>query len=112
MTRRSTAQSVADEAAFPVRVKVLVPKGGFGPQLHGELFAWLDREVGRADYARHPAKMFSEHAVAFHFRDVEPARRFLDAFPGLILADGTVTSAYASPALPFGRKRPSEPGKP
>jgi hypothetical protein len=47
--------------------------------------------------------MFSERAVAFHFRDVEPARRFLEAFPGLRLADGTVTAAYTSPALPFGR---------
>ncbi len=73
MTRRSTPQSVTDEAAFPVRVKVLAPAGGFGPQLHGELCAWLDREVGRADYAQHPAKTFGAHAATFHFRDVEPA---------------------------------------
>ncbi len=105
MTCRSTAQSVLDETAFPVRVKVLVPSGGFGPLFHEKIYRWLDCEVGRADYAQHPARMFSEHAVAFHFRDVEPARRFLEAFPGLILADGTTTAAYTSPALPHGGDR-------
>jgi hypothetical protein len=85
-------------------VKVLAPEGGFG-RLLDDAYIWLDREVGRADYAQHPAKMFSEHAVAFHFRDVEPARRFLEAFPSLILADGTATAAYTSPALPHGGDR-------
>ncbi len=43
--------------------------------------------------------------VGFHFRALEPSQRFLEAFPALVLADGTVTAAYTSPALPHGGDR-------
>ncbi len=52
MTRRSPAQSVTDELAFPVRVKIVVPERGLS-QILQDVFVWLDREVGRADYAQH-----------------------------------------------------------
>jgi hypothetical protein len=81
MNRRSTPQSIIHDAAFPVRVKVLVPEGGFGVQFSHYIYAWLDSEVGRANYAQHPARMFGARALAYHFRDVELARRFLEAFP-------------------------------
>ena len=77
-------------------------------QLLDDALVWLDLEVGRADHAKHAAMTLGGTSVAFHFRDVEPARRFLEAFPGLTLADGTVTAAYTSPALPHGGdRRPS-----
>ena len=107
MVRRSTPQRISDEEAFPIRVKVRTPSGGFR-LLHAEMFIWLDREVGRANYAQHPAKVFGQPAVSFYFRRVEPASRLLAAFPNLMLADGTTSAAYTSPALPFGGDRRSE----
>ena len=56
MVRRSTPQRDIDERAFPVRVLILVPKKGFGLLLGSDLTTiniWLDREVGRGDYAHH-----------------------------------------------------------
>lgn len=104
MVRRSAPQKLTDDAAFPVRVKVRVPEGGFRTLRNPDFDAWLDREIGRADYAQHPADGLGERTVAFYFRDAERAARFTEAFPDLELADGTASAAYTSPALPFGRK--------
>jgi hypothetical protein len=41
--------------------------------------------------------------MAWYFRRVEDAQRFVAAFPMLVLADGTELPAYQSPYLPFGR---------
>ena len=54
MTRRSTPQRRIDDEAFPVRVKLLVPEGGFERQFD-DLYRWLDQEVGRGEYAFHAA---------------------------------------------------------
>ncbi len=104
MTRRTISQSVIDEAAFPVRVKVLAPSGGLWRLLNND-YLWLDRQGGRAGCAQHSAKIFSDRGVAFHFRYVEHARWFLEAFRGLTIAYGTVTAAYISSAPPRGGDR-------
>lgn len=69
MTRRSTPQRRIDDEAFPVRVKLLVPEGGFERQFD-DLYRWLDQEVGRGEYAFHAASALgiSRDAVAIYFR--------------------------------------------
>ncbi len=103
MSRRSTPQAQLDEKAFPVRIRVRVPEAGFGTQM-GPLRDWLERRVGRGDYAWHAGgRVGGADAVAIYFRDAVPAAAFLAAFP-LELADGTVDEAYSSPDHPFGRR--------
>lgn len=110
MVKRSPPQHQIDDRAFPVRLLILVPGDGFGQLLGagpGTLDGWLDREVGRGDYARHSAGVGSvagRDVIAVYFRHPSAALRFLDAFPGLELADGTALRGYTSPALPFGRQ--------
>lgn len=110
MSRRSTPQREIDERAFPVRLRILVPEMGFG-RLYGDhpdsIHAWLDREVGRADYAQHSGGRSGDRnrdQTAFYFRHPLAAARFLEAFPMLEIADGTASPSYTSPALPFGRR--------
>ena len=108
MARRSSPQRRIDDEAFPVRVKLLVPEGGFGRQLT-DLHAWLDREAGRGNYAFHAARTFGSpnDAVAVYFRTPETAHRFVGSFLDLLLADGTNSMVYSSPYLPNGRPRTS-----
>jgi hypothetical protein len=100
MTRRGTPQRRIDDEAFPVRVKLLVPEGGFGRQL-ADLQAWLDLEVGRGEYAFHGASTLGllNGAVAVYFRAPEIAQRFVGSFLDLLLADGTESLVYTSPYL-------------
>lgn len=104
MVRRSTAQRVLDEAAFPIRVKLTVPVGGFGMQLNDMIF-WMQEELPRGDFAHHGGGMIGgRDAAAFYFRRIEDAERFLEQFPRAELADGTISGGYSSPAVPFGRR--------
>lgn len=95
MTRRSIPQRDIDERAFPVRLLILVPEQGFG-RLIGSgpdtIDTWLDREVGRGAWAHHAAGHFGgrREKTAFYFRHPAGAARFLQAFPQLDLADGTL----------------------
>ena len=107
MTRRSTPQKKIDDAAFPVRVRVVVPGFGFGPDLIA-MCRWLSTEIGDADCAMHGASEAGKNACAFHFRDLVGARAFMAAFPALELADGTNAPTYHSPAVPFGREAQEE----
>lgn len=102
MPRRSTPQRRIDDIAFPVRVKVVVPPNGFGRRFD-DMHAWLDRTVGRGDYAHHATEAMGAQATAFYFRDPATAAAFVDAF-GLELADGTNACTYQSPTFPFGRQ--------
>ncbi len=102
MTRRSPRQRDIDDQAFPIRVKVAVPRSGFGNELNC-MYAWLRDQVGRGDWAQHPGRTLGGEAMAFYFRRVADADRFLEAFPLLELADGTMSRAYTSPLFPFGR---------
>jgi len=114
MSRRSTPQKETDDRAFPVRLFILVPLPGFGLLLGHDpdsIYGWLDREVGRGNYAMHGGGRALvdgpsiRDQMGFYFRHPEAASRFLAAFPTLEIADGTMSSTYSSPALPFGRKQ-------
>ena len=69
------------------------------------MYAWLDREVGRGDYAMHGGSTvgLTRNVAAFYFRAADPAHRFIAAFPDMVLADGTESPVYRSPYLPDGR---------
>jgi hypothetical protein len=51
--------------------------------------------------------MAARQTMTLHFRSVEHAQRFVDAFPELELADGTKERWYTSPEFPHGRHRAS-----
>lgn len=111
MSRRSTPQQKIDDRAFPVRLFVLTPELGFGRLMDGQphsVFDWLDREVGRGQYAVHGGgqmvvKDGIRDQVAVYFREPAAAARFVEAFPTLELGDGTTASTYYSPSNPKGR---------
>ena len=63
MDRRSPPQKRIDDHAFPVRVKVLVPKRGF-ENLLLDMHRWLDTAVCRGSYAVHGAGQGFTHATA------------------------------------------------
>lgn len=89
MVRRSTPPRKLDERAFPVRVKVQ------NPLRTSELIRWYDAEVwmrenlGAGEHAHHEMDGYCGHTMAFYFRTIEAAARFLDAHPHLELADQT-----------------------
>lgn len=87
MARRSTPQKILDEQAFPVRIKLLV--GGSGLAELAAIQNWLSSEVGCVDSALHSASGIATDAVAIYLRDIEAATRLGQAFPDLVLADGT-----------------------
>lgn len=105
MTQRTAPQSRTDERAFPIRIKVRVPQGGFGNLLTG-IHGWLDHQVGRGNWASHPAPgmLREEHITAVYLRDTGTAHRLVETFPELVLADGTLSPSYSSVTFPFGRK--------
>ncbi len=49
MTQRTPPHRKTDDIAFRVRVRVMVPVG-YGNLLN-EILAWLDRKIGRGEYA-------------------------------------------------------------
>lgn len=76
-----TRKHRADEKRFPVRVRVVVPDGGFvtcGPNL----YPWLDDKCGRFNWAFHPAYQTSYpvDSVYVYFSDMAVASEFLEAF--------------------------------
>jgi hypothetical protein len=103
MVQRSRRQKDIDDRAFPIRVKVKVPPNGLSIEM-SRIMAWLRDEIGWHDCAQHPAPAIDGNAIGFHFRRIEDAARFLDAFPLLQLADDTTSRAYTSPVLPGGRR--------
>ena len=109
MSQRSTPQAKIDDRAFPIRMFVAVPEDGFGRLLgpgEDSIHAWLDREVGRGDYAIHGGARGSgmRDRVAVYLRTAGAAVRFLATFPQLELVDGTMSATYHSPTFPFGRR--------
>jgi hypothetical protein len=104
MNRRPIPQSKIDDAAFPVRVMVRVPERGFERALDA-MYQWLDREIGRGDYAHHGSGRRLPDAWALYFRTTEEAQRFIAAFPSLVLDDRTTCKSYRSPQFPFGSRR-------
>src|SRR4028118_307639 len=105
MSRRSPPQRDIDDRAFPIRVKVRVPPTGLGTLL-ADLELWLAAEVFPGEYAHHHSQTLGGEAMAFYFRRIEDAFRFIDAFPHLELADSTTSPAYTSPLFPKGHTPP------
>jgi len=99
MSRRSPRQSVTDDLAFPIRLKLVVPPLGFGNDLN-TMLRWLKAEVGPGNYAQHSGQTLGGDAISVHFRRPEDLVRFLEAFPFLELADATTSRAYTSPLRP------------
>jgi hypothetical protein len=105
MGRRSTPQRAIDERCFPIRVRFAMPSHGMGYPDAAKMAVWLQQSLSRGDYAQHPDSGSSfREAFAVYFRSVADAQRFVDAFPGAELADGTVSAGYTSPVLPSGRR--------
>ena len=102
MPHRSITRPRPKNAAFPVRVNLLVPELGFGMVLL-EMLRWLRDEVGENDFVRCDASTFEREILAIHLRRPADAVAFLAAFPKLELADGTTSRASTSPLLPSGR---------
>lgn len=102
MARRSTSQFKIDDRAFPIRVKVKVPASGLA-SLQVDPHSWLKAELDHLAWALGTADSIGcGQVTAYHFRFIEDARRFLEAFPELELADGVVSPAYSSPAKSAG----------
>ncbi|MFD1882100.1 hypothetical protein [Paracoccus pacificus] len=93
-------QKKIDDRAFPIRMKLKVPANGFGP-VSDEMYLWLDNFIGFTNYARHGGLGAQGNRTAvLYFRHPRDAVAFLDAFPGLELADRT-DAGYWSPNVPF-----------
>ncbi len=103
MNRRSTPQAKIDDTAFPVRLLALVPQDGFGNEIN-RIIAWLRENIGDGEFAQHAGHALLGNSVAFYFRCVEDASRFVEAHPQMVLADGTISASYRSPLFQFGRE--------
>jgi len=82
MSRRTTSRAIADDSAYPIRIKFKTPPRGFGNRLT-ELHQWLARECGSGLYAVHPAPTTGGDAIGVYVRSVEVLPRLLAAFPDL-----------------------------
>ena len=102
-------QSKVDDRAFRIRVKVRIPKGGFGQQLN-DILGWIREHAGSENLASHGAGLIN--GTAFHFRTVEAAGAFLIEFPDLELADYTTGPSYTWPLRSASSiDRPAAPPK-
>lgn len=96
MNRRSSPQKTADDLAWPIRVCIVVPGGGFS-SAKIDPHAWLVKELGLGGFAWHSAGRVTRDVSAVYFRTLPDLQRFLDAFPSLGLADDTGSPLYQSP---------------
>ena len=97
MPQRSTPQAKIDEQAFPVRVRSVNPDFGLGRTLD-QMYAWLNERVGRESYAIHGGSRGpTGDRIAIYFRHPAPALAFVEAFPMLEIADGTILPGYSTP---------------
>jgi len=105
MIRRTAPQRKTDEIHFPVRVRFRVPPFGLG-KLTWLMQGWLDKEVGRGDYAWHSASRNADRdRYALYFRHPDAAAAFCKAFPELEIADDTTSTTYQSPNLAYRRRK-------
>ena len=92
--RKSSTKFEIDDRAYPIRVKLVVPEGGMRT-VEGQRDAWLNDTLGPAAWSWGPAHSSAcRQATAYYFRDLADAQRFIDAFPGLELADGVDALGY------------------
>lgn len=83
-TRSPSPQKRRDELRFPVRIRIEVPKEGFGRQLD-EMHLWLTNNAGRDGYAWHADTLPGVDASAVYLRDEWLVGSFVERF-GLKLA--------------------------
>tara|TARA_Y100000296_G_scaffold66074_1_gene77962 strand:- start:43 stop:351 length:309 start_codon:yes stop_codon:yes gene_type:complete len=95
LSRRTRAQQQTDDLAFPIRVKFTVPERGLG-DVSNRMHEWLRQEVGGGRFAVHSAQAISSSAVGVYFVSLDDARRFVDAFPAMEIANGTRCSTYTA----------------
>jgi hypothetical protein len=86
MVHRTVPRRVVAERYFPVRVRVVVPLGGFGSQLD-LMREWLDYHAGRDCYfTGSETEPGRPDAALFCFLDAKMAAAFVDRFAcGLIV---------------------------
>src|SRR5258708_28933891 len=65
--RKSLGRDYVAEGYFPVRVRVAVPRGGFGNQLN-LIYVWLDQQIGKERYwSATASRAHNGEAVFFYF---------------------------------------------
>lgn len=101
MSRRSTSQFKLDDLVYPIRLKFIVPQGGMRT-IPGDRQAWLRDNLDHLAWAWGPAQGRGTQAVAYYFRRLVDAQRFMDAFPVLQLADDVQSPVYHSPGKTAG----------
>ena len=104
MVRRSESQFKIDDRAYPIRVKFVVPAGGMSA-LSIDTHGWLRDNLSSLDWAWGTGQGIGYQVTVYYFRKLEDARRFVDAFPQLELADGVASPVYSSPARSAGPDR-------
>jgi len=79
--RAATRARHEAERQFPVRVRIAVPREGFGRQL-AIMHAWLDETCGAPGWATAPSGLSGvvNDAVAFYFADSGFAHAFVARF--------------------------------
>src|SRR5258708_40056628 len=72
--RKSLGRDYVAEGYFPVRVRVAVPRGGFGNQVN-LIYAWLDLQVGKERYwSATASRAHNGQAGVFYFLSVADAK--------------------------------------
>jgi hypothetical protein len=80
MARRSTPWQRVAEGYFPIRVRVLTPRDGFGGELT-HMRQWLDTNAGRDRYWQGSQSGPNlRDAALFYFVDIGVAKAFVDHF--------------------------------
>ena len=83
MVKRTHAQAITDDLAFPVRVKLAVPPHGLGTASQ-RIDTWLKSELSPGRYAWHAAQSIGTAATAIYFRTADDAPRFVAQFSDLV----------------------------
>lgn len=87
MARHTAPQKRRIDDAFPIRIKVRIPRGGLGNVL-SDIHRWTADNLGPERCRNLPTRGIHCQATAFYFRSMADAQAFLEAFPALELADG------------------------
>jgi hypothetical protein len=87
MARHTAPNNRRVDDAYPIRVKVRVTPNGLGNMI-GEIQGWIRDHMAPERCKNLPVRAIHQQATAYHFRNLQDAQAFLDAFPSLDLADG------------------------
>ncbi|MDE9449997.1 hypothetical protein J3R80_05885 [Aliiroseovarius sp. Z3] len=91
-TRSRSRKKSHDESEFPIRVRYVVPALGLG-STYDRIYIWLDKHVGRADYAVNADSLPGVvDGISFYFRCSLKASQFAEMMEGegVALADPRV----------------------